>query len=108
MPGRLDGKVALVTGAGSGIGAASARALAKEGATVAVTDIRADAAKTVGSEIGGAGGHALGFELDVADESAWRQVSQRSARSSARSRFCTAMPPSPQRTPTGVTSALWT
>jgi NAD(P)-dependent dehydrogenase (short-subunit alcohol dehydrogenase family) len=74
MAGRLDGKVALVTGAGSGIGAASARALAKEGAAVAVTDIRADAAKTVASEIGDAGGHARGFELDVADESAWRQV----------------------------------
>ncbi|MCK9544799.1 MAG: SDR family NAD(P)-dependent oxidoreductase, partial [Novosphingobium sp.] len=40
MAGRLDGKIAIITGAGSGIGAAHARIFAREGAKVAVTDIR--------------------------------------------------------------------
>src|ERR1700722_12432058 len=64
----LGGEVALVTGAGAGIGAASARRLAAEGATVAVTDLDGDRAKLVAAGIVEDGGRALGLPLDVADE----------------------------------------
>jgi 2-hydroxycyclohexanecarboxyl-CoA dehydrogenase len=57
---RLEGRTALVTGGGSGIGAATCRRLAAEGASVAVTDLHPDAAEGVASEIGTAA-----FELDV-------------------------------------------
>jgi NAD(P)-dependent dehydrogenase (short-subunit alcohol dehydrogenase family) len=63
--GRLDGKVAIVTGAGGGIGAASARLMAREGASVVVADINRSAAERVAGEIGGA----VAFEADVSDES---------------------------------------
>ena len=62
MTGRLEGKVAVVTGAASGIGAASARRFAAEGATVVVADLAADAGTAVASEIGGSY-----FEVDVTD-----------------------------------------
>jgi NAD(P)-dependent dehydrogenase (short-subunit alcohol dehydrogenase family) len=63
---RLDGRVALVTAAGRGIGAASAHALAQAGAMVAVTDVDHEAAQAVAAEIGTAEAHAL----DVTDEAA--------------------------------------
>ena len=68
MAGRLKGKRALVTGAGSGIGRAAAMAFAREGASVAVADIRADAAEAVAAEIVKAGGRAVAVVGDVADE----------------------------------------
>jgi NAD(P)-dependent dehydrogenase (short-subunit alcohol dehydrogenase family) len=68
----LTGRVALVTGAGSGIGAATARALAAHGAAVAVTDIVSDSAEAVVKEIEQSGGRAIAQVLDVADEDAWR------------------------------------
>jgi len=49
--GRVEGKVALVTGAGSGLGAAAARRLAAEGAKVMLTDVAADAVRAVADEI---------------------------------------------------------
>lgn len=64
---RLDGKTALVTGAGSGIGREIALLYAKQGATVAIGDINQDAAGKVATEITDAGGHALPLLLDVAD-----------------------------------------
>lgn len=63
--GLLAGRRALVTGAGGGIGAAIARALAAAGAAVAVTDLDAAAAGVVAAEIGG-----LGLALDVTDAAA--------------------------------------
>lgn len=65
---RLDGKVALVTGAGSGIGEAIARLFASQGAVVLVADARSDAAESVTAAIRQAGGVAHALQLDVADE----------------------------------------
>jgi NAD(P)-dependent dehydrogenase (short-subunit alcohol dehydrogenase family) len=67
----LTGRVALVTGAGSGIGAASARALAARGAAVAVTDLVPDSAERVAQEIKTSGGRAIAQPLDVVQEDAW-------------------------------------
>lgn len=63
----LAGKVAIVTGAGSGLGACSARALSDEGALVVVADIDADKAQTVASSIRERGGKALAVRADVTD-----------------------------------------
>ncbi len=72
--GRVDNKIAIVTGAGSGIGRATARLLASEGARVVVADLdRAGGEKTV-REITGAGGVAVFIKLDVSRESDWELV----------------------------------
>ncbi len=62
---RVDGKVAVVTGAGSGIGKASALALAGAGAEVVCADIVEDTARDTAAEITAAGGAAEGVRLDV-------------------------------------------
>lgn len=64
----LAGKAAVITGGGSGIGEATAKALANEGASVVVTDINGDAASAVADAIGSAGGKAVGMPVDVATE----------------------------------------
>ena len=61
----LTGKTALITGGGAGIGKAIALALSRNGARVAVTDIRAEWARAVADEIEAAGGEAIALELDV-------------------------------------------
>ena len=68
MAGRVEGKVALVTGAASGIGRACAERLAQEGATVVLTDVQ----DPLGEEAArGVGGRALYLHHDVTDEDAW-------------------------------------
>ena len=67
-PGRLAGKVALITGAAMGQGAAEARRFAQEDARVVVTDVLADGARDVAAEIGDA---AIAVALDVTDPEDW-------------------------------------
>ena len=67
MSKRVEGRVAIVTGAASGIGEASAIRLAEEGATVVCADIDLEGALKTAEQIVGAGGVALGYEIDISD-----------------------------------------
>jgi 3-hydroxybutyrate dehydrogenase len=67
---KLQGKVAIVTGAASGIGKAIAQRYASEGAAIAIADLNLDAANTAAAEIKAAGGEARGIAMDVTDEAA--------------------------------------
>jgi NAD(P)-dependent dehydrogenase (short-subunit alcohol dehydrogenase family) len=71
---RLSGKVCIVTGAGSGIGQASAALFASEGAQVVLADINLGAAQTATTAIVGAGGQARAFEVDVTDPSSTQRL----------------------------------
>jgi NAD(P)-dependent dehydrogenase (short-subunit alcohol dehydrogenase family) len=73
---RVKGKIAVVTGGASGIGEASAKLLAKEGAKVAITDIDDTNGKRVISEIKSAGGTADFWHMDVTDEKGIEQTFQ--------------------------------
>lgn len=73
----LDGRVAVVTGASSGIGRAVARALAGAGAAVVVAARRTDRLEALAAEIGDAGGRALPVATDVADRGAVEALAQR-------------------------------
>jgi NAD(P)-dependent dehydrogenase (short-subunit alcohol dehydrogenase family) len=66
--GRVQDKVALVTGAAQGIGRATAQLLAREGAAVAVADVNAKEAEAVAEQIRAAGGKARAWQLDVSQE----------------------------------------
>ncbi len=74
---RLDGTVALVTGASSGIGEATALALAEHGASVAIAARRVDRLQTLAGRIRESGGTALVLESDVGDERQAREAVQR-------------------------------
>jgi len=76
MKDMLLGRLALVTGAGRGNGAAIARGLAAAGAEVIVTDIDRDAARTIADSIVADGGKARGFTLDVTDEESCRMLAR--------------------------------
>ncbi len=67
--GRVAGKVAIVTGGAGGIGAATARALAKEGAGVGVVDVDGSGAERVAAEIAASGGDAIAVAVDLSEES---------------------------------------
>ena len=74
MPGLLQNHIAVVTGAGSGIGRAIAAGFAREGATVAALDINGESAEKTAADIRGEGGKALAFTLDVTNRAACRAV----------------------------------
>lgn len=72
MSGRLEGKVALITGGASGMGAAQARLFASEGAAVCVADINDEKGRAVVKEISESGGRASFVHLDVTDAGQWQ------------------------------------
>jgi NAD(P)-dependent dehydrogenase (short-subunit alcohol dehydrogenase family) len=74
MTGRLRGKITLVTGGGAGLGAATAKRFAEEGALVVVTDIKGETADRVAAEINAGGGQAESRVQDVTDEALWDSV----------------------------------
>jgi NAD(P)-dependent dehydrogenase (short-subunit alcohol dehydrogenase family) len=82
--GRVAGKVALVTGAASGIGRAGALTLAGEGAVVVCADVDAAGAEATAAAVGAAGGTASACTLDVTAEPAWRAAVDRLLQAHAR------------------------
>ncbi|HEY8288432.1 MAG TPA: SDR family NAD(P)-dependent oxidoreductase, partial [Acetobacteraceae bacterium] len=71
---RLANKVAIVTGAASGMGAATARRFAREGAKVVIADMLEDEGRKVAADITGTGGSAEFMALNVTDEAGWNAV----------------------------------
>lgn len=77
MTGTLRGKVAIVTGAARGIGSATVRSLAREGATVVATDLLDDEGEALAREICADGGNVRYAHLDVSDEAEWQALADR-------------------------------
>jgi len=73
---RLAGKVAIISGAASGMGAATARRFGREGAKVMIADMLEDDGRKVAADINAAGGAAAFMRLDVTDEANWDSVVQ--------------------------------
>ncbi len=71
--GRVEGKVAIVTGGGTGIGRATARLLAEEGAMVTITDVNTEAGQAVADELSG---KAAFLQQDVRQEADWQRIMQ--------------------------------
>jgi cyclopentanol dehydrogenase len=74
LAGRLEGRIALVTGAAKGIGKASASALAAEGAAVALADIDREGGEALAAELAEAGAETMFVALDVTSEADWQQA----------------------------------
>src|ERR1700684_1557416 len=70
MPGKLDGRVSIVTAGGAGIGAATVRRFAAEGAAVVVADLSGTRAQAVTEGIKSGGGRAVFIKMDAADHTA--------------------------------------
>ncbi len=77
--GQLDGRVGIITGAASGIGAATARVLAREGARLVLTDLDDDAGRALAAETGG-----IYVHHDVTDDAAWPAVVEAAEKSFGR------------------------
>jgi len=75
--GRLDGKIALITGGARGLGAEGAKAMAREGARVMIGDLLDDLGKKTVAEINDAGGKAAYTHHDATDEHGWQQIVKR-------------------------------
>lgn len=71
---KLEGRVAILTGAAGGLGAEAARVLAEHGASVAIVDIDGEAARRVAQQIEGQGGQALAVQCDISQEAAVRAM----------------------------------
>ena len=71
--GRLDGKVAMITGGAAGIGRRHVELFAQEGARVVIGDIAKEAAERAVNEIKGQGGEAIFVQLDVSEENRWKE-----------------------------------
>ncbi len=74
MTGRLEGKVAIITGGGGAMGGAQSRRFAAEGAAVCVADVNLDAAQALVKEIEASGGKAIAAQLDVRQADRWAEV----------------------------------
>jgi NAD(P)-dependent dehydrogenase (short-subunit alcohol dehydrogenase family) len=72
--GQVEGKVAIVTGGASGIGAACAATLAREGAKIVITDLDDTGGRAVVDKIGSAGGETLFLHQDVSLEESWPEI----------------------------------
>ena len=68
---RLDGKIAIITGASKGLGEADSRRFIEEGATVIMTDVDVEAGETLAAELGE---NAEFRELDVRNEDSWKEL----------------------------------
>ena len=71
---RLEGKVALITGGAHGMGAAESKLFAREGAKVAIADIREEDGRKIEAEIAESGGEAIFVSLDVSQEDQWQSA----------------------------------
>src|SRR5439155_21927330 len=78
--GRLDGKVALISGGARGQGATEAKLFVREGAKVVFGDILDEEGKRVEAEIRAAGGEAIYVHLDVTNENSWRAAADTAIR----------------------------